>query len=469
MKRFSEQFNKKAQSTRLSAGEKRELRERLVSYMEYHPLPAELKQATPSHFIVSGQEFILFNFNKWRALKWSSAVALLFVVSISYLAEKAVPGDALYAVKVGINEEVRGTLARSSYEKVVWETELLNRRISEAQLLADEGKLTKEVEEDVVLAVIEHSENARKEIENLKLSDKDEATLASISLNTALDIQSISLSHREETGVEGESTERIVAILSATQAAQPAVEETELPAYDRVLGKVESETTRAYELLKNIDDSATPEEKNDVTNRLGDIDTRIAAAMILVESDEIAARKDLVFVLEQIHKLISFMTNIDVRNNLTVDDLVPDVLTKEQRLAIVREQITSTESILAEVLDKVGTTTSSNIDSVEPEKIEKINLGITKTRDNLSQLTNLLTETEPNIENLESISTEAYSMISDVALLLEIRVSEEVVVPIETEITEPVLPEETSTSTDIQSEVEPETDSEPVTETEPSV
>ena len=43
MKRFSEQFHKKASAVKLQAAEKRELRERLVSYMEYHPLPESLR------------------------------------------------------------------------------------------------------------------------------------------------------------------------------------------------------------------------------------------------------------------------------------------------------------------------------------------------------------------------------------------------------------------------------------------
>ena len=50
MKRFSEQLKKKSQTIRLSAAEKRDVRERLIAYMEYHPLPATTvsikKQAT---------------------------------------------------------------------------------------------------------------------------------------------------------------------------------------------------------------------------------------------------------------------------------------------------------------------------------------------------------------------------------------------------------------------------------------
>ena len=223
--------------------------------MEYHPLPTVHKVETA---MVSGQEehFILFNFNKWRFLRWTGSMAVLLVVSISYLAEKAIPGDALYSIKVGFNEEVRSTMARGSYEKVVWETERLNRRIAEAQLLADEGRLTHEVEAEVASAIKVHSDNARREIENLKLSDKDEATLASISLTTALDVQSESLDRRDDVnqveGVTSQSTDLIKAVLTQTQNEELIAQDNELPSYDKLIAKVESETTRAHELLKGV-------------------------------------------------------------------------------------------------------------------------------------------------------------------------------------------------------------------------
>ncbi len=445
MKRFSQQFNKKAQDIHLSVAEKRELKERVVSYMEYHPLPASLKTSS-ENVSVAGQNFILFNFNKWRVLRWSGVMAMVFVVSVSYFAEKAVPGDTLYAVKVGFNEEVRGTLARGSYEKVVWETELLNRRIAEARLLADEGKLTEEVEASVVSAVKVHSDNARKEIENLKLSDKDEATLASIGLNTALDIQTTSLMHRSETEVAGKSINKIAAILSATQAAEPVTADIDLPAYSRLLAKVESETTRAYELVKGIEDSATSDEKSTVTNRLGDIDTRISEAMALSEVDELAAKKDLVVALQQIHRLIAFMTNIDVRTNLTIDDLVPDTLTKEQRLALIKQQITTTEATLESVLADINATTTSSSTAeikVSADQKEKVELAISETEEKLALLPALLEAADQDIDTLEKVSNEAYSIISDVAAMLKIAK------PTEPQIkdTEPKV-EEKSTSTD---------------------
>ena len=40
MKRFSQQLNNKAKELTLSVAEKRDLRDRVVSYMEYHPVSA---------------------------------------------------------------------------------------------------------------------------------------------------------------------------------------------------------------------------------------------------------------------------------------------------------------------------------------------------------------------------------------------------------------------------------------------
>ena len=91
---------------------------------------------------------------------------------------------------------MRSTLALSPYEKIEWETERLNRRIAEARLLASEGRLTDEVEAEVAAAVKTHTENAKREIEVLRGEDEEEATLATIALNTTLEVQATSLKEK---------------------------------------------------------------------------------------------------------------------------------------------------------------------------------------------------------------------------------------------------------------------------------
>lgn len=445
MKRFSQQLNNKAKNISLNMAEKRELRERIVSYMEYHPLPSAIKRETA---VISGQEehFILFNFNKWRFLRWSGSLALLLVVSVSYLAEKAIPGDVLYAVKVGFNEELRSTMAISSYEKVVWETERLNRRIAEARLLAEEGKLTHEVEAGVASAILQHSDNARREIEHLKLSDKDEATLASIGLTTALDVQSESLDRGQVGQVEGtdQSTNLIKAAITQTQNAELLSQDNELPSYNKLIAKVESETTRAHELLKGVTTYATEVEQGDIKKRLDDIDKRISTAMATAEADEQAAKQGLVNALQQTHRLIVFMTNIDVRSSLTVEDLVPNTLTIEERFAALRLQVKETEGLIEKVEIALSTSTASSVDQVV---VEKVLPAIEKSKATIVTLNeSLLTSDEAKLESLETMSLDTHSTISDVVTSLKLNVNEvksEVVKPVAS--TTPEIIEETET------------------------
>jgi len=452
MKRFSQQFNKKAKDICLNLVEKRDLRERVVSYMEYHPLPNVYRGETA---MVSGREehFILFNFNKWRVLRWSGSMALLLVVSISYIAENAIPGDTLYAIKVGFNEELRSTVTRGSYEKVVWETERLNRRIAEARLLADEGRLTQEVEAEVVSAIKLHSDNARREIEHLKLSDKDEATLASLSLTTALDLQSVSLNRRDNGNqVEGasQSTDLIQAVLTQTQNAELIAQDNELPSYNRLIAKVESETTRAHELLKGVTEYATTVEQSDIKKRLDDIDKRIATAMALFESDELAAKQGLVNALQQTNRLIVFMTNIDVRANLTIEELVPNTLTTEERFGALQLRVQQTDSLIELAEIKLSTSTATSVDE---SVIEKVLPAIENSKVTIANLKELLLISDgAQLETMEALALDAYNIISDVVSLLQIQEREvlrelEAETPSEVEI----LPgQEKSTTTEQQ-------------------
>lgn len=433
----------------MSSAEKRALRERVVSYMEYHPL----REGTPTPY-VEVSPFAFFESATWKKFQYGSVAAVALVFMVSLVAEQSVPGDALYAVKQ-VNEEVRGSLTLSSYEKVVWETELLNRRIAEARILASKGKLTEEAEVKVAKAVKEHTDNARKEIEVLKQTDQDEATLAAIELTTALEVQTTSIQNDGGFAAKDESVGLIEGVvIDATKAVEQVAVENSLPSFDKLVAKTERETTRAYELLANIKKNATAEEQADVLRRLEDVERKINVATGLKEQEEIKAREELVVVLEQTHKLIVFMTNIDVRATLTVEEIVPVTLTEAERKSEVERKLSETTALFGLIEEKLASSTSA----IDSDIKEKVTLALTMASTSVAEVNTQLAVLPLDITALESVMAEGHTIIKDAAALLGIsdinaeEVAEPVVPAAPSE--EVILPENGTTSTSTASDVE---------------
>lgn len=415
MKRFSEQFNKKAHGIKMRASERKDLRARLVSYMEYHPLPAEMRTqvASAKEYSIASEQFKTVHISSLFVRAVAGVFALFLVVVIPIAAERSVPGDVLYPVKTQFTEELRGTLAFSPYAKVEWETSLLERRIAEARLLASEGRLSPEVEAEVAEAVKVHSGNAKQEIEELRVSDSDEAAIAEIAFASALAVQSEVLEGhiaKEKVGNgTGHSVVALAGVVDAERTTAEATQELAVPSYEKLLARVESESTRAYELFNSIADYASEAEIADIERRLADIDRKVMAAIELhtkneelqtatitatsvVETNEVTVETDetkssttdtevvessetevtspeagteptvnlngevnklLRTALTDIRKLISFMTDIDVRENVTIEELVPMTLTADERIALIKNSLKEVAAIKIELSKRI--------------------------------------------------------------------------------------------------------------------
>jgi hypothetical protein len=421
MKRFSEQFHKKSQSVKLKAVERDDLRERLVSYMEYHPLPAELrsarKRATAAPLMT--EAFTTVSVSLKTFLKSAAVMAAVVLVTVPYLAERAVPGDPLYAVKVSFNEEIRSTLTFDSAQRVEWETERLNRRIAEARLLASEGRLTEEVEAEVADAVRIHSQNAKREIEVLRALDADEATIASIALESTLAVQATALNREQAKLLEQATEGGEVSVENSTDLIAVAVNESRdqadvsasstAPSYEKLMARVEQNTTRIYELRSGIEESVSEAQLKEVSRRVEDIERSIQEAISAREENDEDARAMLVEVFQRTQKLIVYLTELEVSQNLDIEEVVPVVLTPEEQ----RTRITGYQEEIAGKRAAVATLLAETPEDELGDLGEKLELSMTEVDGLMAELA-----TSTEYQRSITLALAAQQLVDDALIVL---------------------------------------------------
>ena len=380
MKRFSEQFHKAAQSVSMQASEREALKARVVSYIEYHPVTAAQK-AIPSPLVDS---FKVVALPRLWFTRFTAVVAVFLIMVIPVLAEQSVPGESLYAVKVRFNEEVRSTLTFNQQERVEWETERLNRRIADARLLASKGELTDEVQAEVAAAVREHTETVKEEIAELREDDVDGATFASIELTTTLELQSTSLQQDDTVAMATQSTtdasptQKLVDVLNETLSQQDQTDSSPIPSYDKIVARIEQNTTRSYELFNSIAFAEGDPINAGLDRRLQDISRSIDEANALRPQDEAAASQLLIDTLERTQKLIVYMSDVEVNRAVALDTVVPVILTPEERqsqLALLDTEINRKVEILETVHSQLNTEVAEKVDysiRVAKEKQEEV-------------------------------------------------------------------------------------------------
>lgn len=442
MKRFSEQLHTKAKSVKLQASERNELRERVVSYMEYHPLPKEMREAKSIVSPLQTEAFKMVRIPFAQLLRMSAAAAVLILVIVPVMAERAVPGDGLYAVKVRFNEEVRSTLATTPYEKIEWETERLNRRIAEARLLANEGRLTEEVEAEVAQAVKQHTENAQREIEMLRVEDADEATLATIALNTTLEVQSASFREENEDEEDGEVSPKLLAsVIDETLSKQEANNASStVPGFDKIMARVEMNTTRVHELLASLELNSEDTEYKDITRRIEDIERSVEEAVSAREADDEGARKILIDSMQRTQRLIVFMTELEVSEELDVEEIVPVILTPEEKEAKIQEYTQA----LNEQVEIIETALTYNDDADLLEKAESSLTSIKEAQEFVA--------TSTDYTAIKVAAEDALALAADTMALLEPQIPD-----VTASSTDEVVEEDRATSTDEQAAQSEET------------
>lgn len=137
MEKRIEEFFARAPKVSLTADEKSAGREMLRSFMALRPV----RSVAASPMLAGFRRFYFGQAGKSAAVFATVLGLLLASAGVSYAAESAIPGDVLYPIKVGVNEEIRAALVVSTRDKADWEAERAERRLAEVETLASQGRL----------------------------------------------------------------------------------------------------------------------------------------------------------------------------------------------------------------------------------------------------------------------------------------------------------------------------------------
>jgi hypothetical protein len=157
-------FIDRAQSLGLSEHEKEILRSKIMEFISFNPIRGKAP-------LVRERSYVSI-FEVRHFMKAASLVLIIAVVvggsGVSYAASNALPGEALYAVKVNINEHIESAVATTPKAKLAVQSEHIQRRLDEVQTLRKENKLSPVTQKIVIAKLDEHTHDASVSIDQLR-------------------------------------------------------------------------------------------------------------------------------------------------------------------------------------------------------------------------------------------------------------------------------------------------------------
>lgn len=160
---------------RLSEGTRTRMRENLLAYADLHSMPT----SSQSSFNMVG--FVVGVLSRSRPVLAGAVVVVLVAGGggvAALAAEQSVPGDALYAVKVQVNEPIASVFAGSGEAQARYHAKLAVRRVEEAEALAKRGELSVAVAEDLSARFDTETEKAVAAADKLESTGDVSASIA---------------------------------------------------------------------------------------------------------------------------------------------------------------------------------------------------------------------------------------------------------------------------------------------------
>lgn len=137
---------------RLPAHRREELKRVLLAKIDERIRVAGLDRRTEQNTIIQKP------FYARTAAVLAGIMLLLVGGGTSLAANRALPGDKLYPVKINVNEKIAGLLAVTDKAKLNLETDLAEKRLEEADQLKDENRLNGQAKQELKKEFDDHIE-----------------------------------------------------------------------------------------------------------------------------------------------------------------------------------------------------------------------------------------------------------------------------------------------------------------------
>jgi len=189
----------------------------LVRHMKANPVSGELffARSIPSPFSIN-------NFRNKKGISILVIIGLLMGGTVSFAAENTVPGDALFPVKVYVNESVRGAVAVTPKAKADWEVKLVERRLEEVEKIAMAPDAPPDIQQVAEKNLERYAERVKNRIEKF---DEDED--GDDAVETASRLSKVYNSH-EQVLLDMNSNVAFVATSTSTTTITPVVAKSSL-------------------------------------------------------------------------------------------------------------------------------------------------------------------------------------------------------------------------------------------------
>ena len=135
-----------SKNIKLETNERISARETLLMFMNENPLKQEKVLPSYQPILISNTKSPYVPeiwFAKYQSLIQNLAIVVfVFVLGTGVYAEKALPGGLLYGIKISVNENLRSTVSLTDKQKVNYNIDAIERRLTEGEKLAIDGSLT---------------------------------------------------------------------------------------------------------------------------------------------------------------------------------------------------------------------------------------------------------------------------------------------------------------------------------------